>query len=158
MNTNFALNILLQLSKLHVSILGWCHNVELIITAFILHVPGNLWISLLLNLYTIDLCRRYGHAVYFQQLFCKRLLCIIFYAVLCFGTPCLYLKVDFMIAWVSDVAIGASLSGGHEVSQGQLQVFVNGRWGAVCNNRWDSTDGKYVILLFISLSLFQIRH
>ena len=49
----------------------------------------------------------------------------------------------------SDVAIGASLSGGYEASQGQLQVFVNGRWGAVCNNGWGSTNGKCVILVLI---------
>jgi len=36
------------------------------------------------------------------------------------------------------------LAGGSSYNEGRVEVYYNGRWGAVCNDGWDEFDAKIV--------------
>lgn len=37
-----------------------------------------------------------------------------------------------------------SLVGGRTISEGFVRIFLNGRWGTVCDDNWDNTDARVI--------------
>ena len=36
------------------------------------------------------------------------------------------------------------VGGGNDTTRGRVEICIGGRWGTICNDRWDATDASVV--------------